>query len=454
MYSTKKTPLAYGAKCSTYLMPTLRETPEEAHIASHRLMLRAGLIRQSSAGIYNWLPMGFRVLQKVADIIREEQTLAGAHELLMPTIQSAELWQQSGRYEDYGKEMLRISDRHNRPMLYGPTNEEQITQIMANNIQSYRDLPKLLYHIQWKFRDEIRPSFGVMRGREFLMKDGYSFDIDEKSAKHAYHKMFIAYLRTYARLGLKAIPMRAPSGPIGGECTHEFIVLAPTGESEVFCHQSLIDLDPLSIDFNYDDDIEPIVKKWTDFYAATDEMHDPQKFMAEVPKSKQITSRGIEVGHIFLFGDKYSKMMNGYVKDQNDQSHAMLSGSYGIGVSRLLGAIIEVYHDEKGIIWPQSIAPFSVGINELNPDDSNAHQACSDLYHKLRENAVEVLWDDRKGLRAGVKFGDMDLIGLPWQLVIGPKAMREGKVELKERKTGESVLLTPSEAIEKLIRDC
>src|SRR5712664_1761424 len=341
-------------RLSEYFLPLLRENPSEAQIVSHRLMLRAGMIRQSSAGIYSWLPLGLRVLKKIERIVREEQDRSGAIELLMPTVQPAELWRESGRYVDYGKEMLRIRDRHDREMLYGPTNEEQVTEIVRASIKSYRDLPKLLYHIQWKFRDEVRPRFGVMRGREFLMKDAYSLDLDFAGARHSYNKMFVAYLRTFARMGLKAIPMRADTGPIGGDLSHEFIILADTGESAVFCHKGLVDKDILGRTVDYGADLQPIVNEWTALYAATDEMHQVERFATEVPAAEQLSARGIEVGHIFYFGTKYSKPMNAVVAGPGGEQVTVEMGSYGIGVSRLVGAIIEASHDERGIIWPEA----------------------------------------------------------------------------------------------------
>ncbi len=347
-------------RLSEYFLPTLKENPSEAQIVSHRLMLRAGMVRQSAAGIYSWLPLGLRVLKKIEQIVREEQDRAGAIEVLMPTLQPAEIWRESGRYDVYGKEMLRITDRHERDLLYGPTNEELITQIFRDNVKSYRDLPKNLYHIQWKFRDEIRPRFGVMRGREFLMKDGYSFDIDEAAARHAYQKMFVAYLRSFRRMGLKALPMAADTGPIGGDLSHEFIILAETGESEVFCHADILDL-PVP-DADYDGNLDAVIDSFTQFYARTDELHDGDKFAADVPSDKQVTARGIEVGHIFYFGTKYSKPMKAMVAGPDGKDVAVHSGSYGIGVSRLVGGIIEASHDDDGIIWPWPVAPFHVGL--------------------------------------------------------------------------------------------
>jgi prolyl-tRNA synthetase len=422
-------------RLSRFFLPILKETPKEAEIASHRLMLRAGMIRQEAAGIYALLPLGLRVLNKITAIVREEQNRSGAIELLMPTIQSAELWRESGRYDDYGKEMLRITDRHERDMLYGPTNEEMITEIFRAYVRSYKDLPLNLYHIQWKFRDEVRPRFGVMRGREFLMKDNYSFDIDKKGAIHSYNKMFVTYLRTFARMGLKAIPMRADTGPIGGDLSHEFIVLADTGESAVFCHKGLVDKDILSRKIDYDSDLQPIVNEWTSLYAATDEMHDKAAF-EKIPEGERLAARGIEVGHIFYFGTNYSAPMKAVVAGPGGELITVEMGSYGIGVSRLVGGIIEASHDEAGIVWPESVAPFKVAIVNLKPDDGAVLATCQKLYDGLAAKGIEALHDDRD-LRPGAKFADMDLIGLPWQVIVGPKGVSAGKAEVKDRKTGK-----------------
>ena len=436
-------------RLSAYFLPTMKETPAEAQIVSHRLMLRAGMVRQASAGIYSWLPLGFRVLKKIEQIVREEQDRAGAQELLMPTIQAADLWRESGRYDDYGKEMLRIEDRHGREMLYGPTNEELITDIFRTSVRSYRDLPRILYHIQWKFRDEVRPRFGVMRGREFLMKDGYSFDLDYEGARKSYNKMFVSYLRTFARLGLKAIPMEAETGPIGGDLSHEFVILADTGETEVFCHHDLLDYDVLAETVDYDGDLSPIVDFWTKFYARTDDKHEPEVFAAEVPEEKRVHRRGIEVGHIFYFGDKYAEPLGAIVTRQDGSQTALHSGSYGIGVSRLVGGIIEASHDENGIIWPEPVAPFKVGLINLKVGNEGCDTLCEELYGKLREAGVEVLYSDRED-SAGAKFAEMDLIGLPWQLVVGPRGLKSGVVELKSRASGEREELSPESALARL----
>ncbi|BBK32050.1 prolyl-tRNA synthetase [Stella humosa] len=424
-------------RLSSYFMPTLKENPSEAQIVSHRLMLRAGMVRQASAGIYSWLPMGFRVLKRIEQIVREEQNASGAQEVLMPTIQSADLWRESGRYDDYGKEMLRIVDRHDREMLYGPTNEELITDIFKGAAKSWRDVPRNLYHIQWKFRDEVRPRFGVMRGREFLMKDAYSFDLSKEAARHSYNKMFVAYLRTFARLGLKAIPMRADTGPIGGDLSHEFIILAETGESQVYCHRDVLELDVLGADIDFDDQatVQGVVDRWTAIYAATDEKHDEAAYGA-IPEERRVSARGIEVGHIFYFGSKYSKPLGAMIARPDGETVPVEMGSYGIGVSRLVGAIIEASHDERGIIWPESVAPFRVGLINLRVGDAACSAAATGIYDTLRKAGVEVLYDDRDE-SPGAKFASMDLIGLPWQLVVGPRGLAQGVVELKERRTGE-----------------
>ena len=412
-------------------------------------MLRAGLIRQQAAGIYSWLPFGHRVLTNIARIVREEQDAAGCHELLMPTIQPAELWKESGRYEDYGKEMLRIRDRHERELLYGPTNEEMISDIFRAYVKSYRNLPLMLYHIQWKFRDEVRPRFGVMRGREFLMKDSYSFDLDQAGARRSYNRMFVAYLRTFARLGLKAIPMRADTGPIGGDLSHEFIILAETGESQVFVHRDLVERDILGEAMDYGADLQPLVDSWTSLYAATDEKHDPIAFGA-LADGQRVEARGIEVGHIFYFGTKYSKPMGVTVQGADGKPIIPEMGSYGIGVSRLVGAIIEASHDEAGIIWPESVAPFRVGLINLKPGDAATDALCDEIHAALKNIGTEVLYDDRDE-RAGVKFADMDLIGLPWQVIVGPRGAASGRAELKRRKGGERHELDRDAVLERLL---
>ncbi len=420
---------------SRYFLPVLRDTPKEAEIVSHQLMLRAGMIKQSAAGIYSWLPLGLRVLKKIEDIVREEQNRAGAVEILMPTIQSADLWRESGRYEAYGKEMLRIVDRHERDILFGPTAEEVVTAIFRDTVKSYKDLPKNLYNIQWKFRDEIRPRFGVMRGREFLMKDAYSFDLTKEGARHTYQQMFAAYLRTFARMGLKSVPMKADTGPIGGDLSHEFIILAETGESEVFLHADLLDEAVPPADMDFDGDLSGIVDAWTSRYAATDEIHDGGRFEKEVPQDKRVSARGIEVGHIFYFGTKYSEAMGARVQGPDGAIVTPQMGSYGVGVSRLVGAIIEASHDDSGIIWPVPVAPFEVGLVNLRAGDAATDAAAADLYAKLKAAGIEVLYDDTDE-RAGAKFSTMDLIGLPYQLIVGPKGAKNGEVEIKCRADG------------------
>jgi prolyl-tRNA synthetase len=429
----------------------LKETPAEAQIASHRLMLRAGLVRQTAAGIYAWLPLGYRVLRKIGHIVREEQDAAGAQEVLMPTIQSADLWKESGRYDDYGKEMLRITDRHDRELLYGPTNEEMITDLMRQSVKSYRELPQILYHIQWKFRDEVRPRFGVMRGREFLMKDAYSFDQDYAGAVVSYRKMMLAYMRTFQRLGLKAIPMEAESGPIGGDLSHEFIILAPTGESQVYFDAAFEEIDYMSRDaggFSHQsaEDLERFFGEMTTHYAATDEKHDASAWEKVAPDRRR-EGRGIEVGHIFYFGTKYSKSMGFTVATADGRTVNPEMGSYGIGVSRLVGAVIEASHDEAGIIWPDSVAPFRAVILNLKRGDAACDRICEDLYAKL---APDALYDDRDD-RAGVKFADADLMGHPWQIVVGPRGAATGMVELKRRSTGERHEVSAESVLARLV---
>jgi prolyl-tRNA synthetase len=428
----------------------LKESPSDAQIVSHKLMLRAGLVRQTAAGIYAWLPIGFRVLQKIEQIVREEQDRAGAIEMLMPTLQSADLWRQSGRYDAYGPEMLRIKDRHEREMLYGPTNEELITDLFKEGAKSYRDLPRTLYHIQWKFRDEVRPRFGVMRGREFLMKDAYSFDLDETGARQSYYKQLLAYLRTFQRMGIRAVPMKAASGPIGGDLSHEFIVLAPTGESEVFYDAAFEEFDWAQASLSYDDacGLEALFNQVSSTYSATDETHDEARW-AEVAADRQRQGRGIEVGHIFYFGTKYSASMGLKVSGPGGTMIHPEMGSYGVGVSRLVGAIIEASHDDNGIIWPEAVAPWKVGLVTMRGDDQASIDAAEDIYARLTAAGIDVLYDDRDE-RGGVKLGSMDLIGLPWQLILGPRGLAQGLVELKHRATGEKQELSIESALERL----
>jgi len=434
-------------RLSRAFQPTLKETPAEAQIASHRLMLRAGLVRQTSAGIYAWLPMGLRVLRNIGQIVREEQDKIGAQEVLMPTIQSADLWRRSGRYDAYGPEMLRIRDRHDRDMLYGPTNEEMITDLFGSAVKSYKELPQSLYHIQWKFRDEVRPRFGVMRGREFLMKDAYSFDSSYEAAVASYQRMMLGYLRTFQRLGVRAVPMVADTGPIGGDLSHEFLVLAPTGESGVFFDAALEEQDWLgeTVDLDSHESLARFFGRVTESYAATDEKHDADAW-AGVPDARKREGRGIEVGHIFYFGTKYTESMGIAVSGADGTQFHPHMGSYGIGVSRLAGAIIEASHDEAGIIWPDSVAPYRAAILNLKPGDEATDALCERLYASEPEN---LLYDDRAE-RAGVKFNDADLMGHPWQLIVGPRGAKVGLVELKRRATGERFELSVDEALARI----
>ncbi|WP_370272800.1 proline--tRNA ligase [Pseudooceanicola nitratireducens] len=438
-------------RLSRYFLPVLKETPADAQIVSHRYMLRAGMIKQASAGIYSWLPLGYKVLKKIENIVHEEQQKAGHIPMLMPTLQSADLWRESGRYDDYGQEMLRITDRHDRDMLYGPTNEELITDIFRSYVRSYKDLPLTLYHIQWKFRDEIRPRFGVMRGREFLMKDGYNFDLTKEDALHAYNRHLVSYLRSYERMGLQAIPMRADGGPIGGDYTHEFLVLAETGESEVFYDSEITDLTfgDRAVDFDNVVECQAVLEEFTSRYARTDETHDEALFN-EIPEDRRRTARGIEVGQIFYFGTKYSEAMGANVQTADGQQVPVHMGSHGIGVSRLLGAIIEASHDDKGIIWPEGVTPFHVGIVNLRQGDEETDAACQAIYDSLTALGLEPLYDDRDE-RAGGKFATMDLIGLPWRITVGPRGLKNGVVELTSRRTGESEEMPAEDAVKRIV---
>ncbi len=437
-------------RLSRYFLPVLKETPSEAQIVSHRLMLRAGMVKQASAGIYSWLPLGYKVLRRIEHIVHEEQIRAGHIPMLMPTLQSADLWRESGRYDAYGPEMLRLKDRHDRDMLYGPTNEEMITEIVANFVTSYKAMPLTLYHIQWKFRDEVRPRFGVMRGREFLMKDGYNFDLSKEDALHAYNRHLVSYLRTYERMGLQAIPMRADSGPIGGDYTHEFLVLAETGESEVFYDSDITDLKFGDRDIDYDDkaQCQSVLEEFTSRYARTDETHDEAVF-ADVPEAQRRVARGIEVGQIFYFGTEYSEKLGAFVQNEAGERVPLHMGSHGIGVSRLVGAIIEASHDDNGIIWPEGVTPYHCGIVNLKQGDAEADAACEALYKQLRSHGLEPLYDDREE-RAGGKFATMDLIGLPWRITVGPRGLKNGVVELTSRRSGESEELAPEIAVSRV----
>ncbi|CAO5676227.1 MAG: Proline--tRNA ligase [Holosporales bacterium] len=423
-------------RLSEYFIPTLKEVPADAQIASHRLMLRAGMINQTTSGIYTWLPLGQKVLQKIEAIIEKEQNNIGCHRVIMPTIQPAHLWQESGRFDDYGKEMLRIKDRHDRDMLYGPTHEEVITDLARQYIKSYKQLPKILYQIHWKFRDEIRPRFGVMRGREFLMKDGYSFDLSYEGAFESYKKVFESYLKIFDQLGLIAIPVRADSGAIGGDLSHEFQIVAPTGESTIY----------------YDEQFETLPNSERTFdglkniYAAADEKHDPKN--CPIPQDKIKTARGIEIGHIFYFGTKYSKAMNFSVVGPDGTTITPEMGSYGIGVSRLVGAIIEASHDDHGIIWPESVAPFKICLINAKSSDEIATNLSEMLYSKLKSLGVDVLFDDRHE-RAGAKFANADLIGIPWQIIVGRDTIENGTYEIKNRKTDERIHVPLDDVLKK-----
>ena len=437
-------------RLTRYFLPVLKENPAEAQIVSHRYMLRAGMIKQQAAGIYSWLPLGFKVLKRIEQIVHEEQVRAGHIPLLMPTLQPADLWRESGRYDDYGQEMLRIKDRQGRDMLYGPTNEEMITDIFRAHVNSYKDLPLTLYHIQWKFRDEMRPRFGIMRGREFLMKDGYNFDLTKEDALHAYNRHLVSYLRTYERMGLQAIPMRADSGPIGGDDTHEFLLLAETGESEVFYDSAVTDISLGARDIDYDDkaQCQAVMQEFTALYARTDETHDEALFNA-IPEARRKSARGIEVGQIFYFGTKYSDPMGATVVTPDGSRVPVHMGSHGIGVSRLLGAIIEASHDDKGIIWPEGVTPFHCGIVNLKQGDAETDAACEGLYKALKLIGLDPLYDDRDE-RAGAKFATMDLIGLPWRITVGPRGLKNGLVELTSRRTGVSEEMTAEAAVARI----
>ncbi|MCF6327810.1 MAG: proline--tRNA ligase [Devosiaceae bacterium] len=436
-------------RLTNYFLPTLKEEPKEAEIVSHRLMLRAGMIKQQAAGLYSWLPLGYKVLRKIQTIIEQEQNRAGAIQMLMPTLQPAELWRESGRYDSFGKEMLRITDRHDRDLLFGPTNEEMITDIFRSYVRSYKELPLNLYHIQWKFRDEIRPRFGTMRSREFLMKDAYSFDIDREAAEKTYQRMFVAYLRTYFRMGLTAIPMRAETGPIGGDLSHEFIVLAETGESAVFCDRDILQKPIPARDTDFNGDLSAIVDEWTTPYAATEDMVDMEEFEQKVPEERRIAARGIEVGQLFYFGSKYSASMNANVTEADGKDVAVHSGSYGIGLTRLVPALIEAFHDENGIVWPVSVAPFEVILINLKAGDELCSKTCDSLYGQLQTAGLDVLYDDTSG-GAGGKFANADLVGIPFQLIIGPRGAKSGEAEIKNRKTGERETMPIENAVQYL----
>ena len=431
-------------KRSQLFLPTLKENPSEASITSHRLMLRSGMIRQSSSGIYTWLPLGYKVLKNIENIIRSEQNLI-SQELLMPTIQDSEIWKKSGRFDDYGKEMLKFKDRHEHELLYGPTNEELITDIFAKNVMSYKSLPLCLYHIQWKFRDEIRPRFGVMRGREFLMKDAYSFDENKEDAIKCYNRMFLSYLRIFQHMNLKAIPVAADTGPIGGDLSHEFIILAETGESDVYLDKNILSEDIPDIKYDESLAISDLVEKLTSYYTAADDKHNDDIYKKTVKEYDRLKTRGIEVGHLFYFGNKYSIPLEANITNIEGKNTPVEMGSYGIGVSRLVGAIIDAHNDDKGIYWPESVAPYMFGIVNLRQNDNACTELSESIYNNLRNSNIEVLYDDRSE-GAGIKLAEMDLIGIPWQIRIGPRGVKNGFFELLNRKTGKTVEVDVNQA--------
>ena len=431
-------------KLSNYFLPLKKEAPKEAEIISHILMIRAGMCQQASSGIYSWLPFGKEVLDKIEMITKNEMNLAGAVEILMPTVQSSEIWKESGRYNDYGKEMLRILDRNQRELLYGPTNEELVTEIFRNHVKSYKELPLNMYHVQWKFRDELRPRFGVMRGREFLMKDAYSFDVDQKKSIDSYNKMFVAYMQLFKKMGLKAIPMKAETGPIGGDTSHEFIIISNTGESEVYFDKNILKFENELQDIDYNCNLQEIVDGYTSFYAATDEKHDPLN--CKVDKNDLVKTKGIEVGHIFHFGQKYSNKMNAKVHDENGVSVPVFMGSYGVGISRLVGAIIESSHDSNGIIWPKEVSPYLYNLINLNTENEECNSLCLRIYEFILNNNIKVLYDD-KNESIGSKLARADLIGLPFQIIVGPRGLKEGLIDVKSRSNGKIEKLKPDEEL-------
>ena len=432
---------------SKLFIPLTKDLPTDAKIKSHQLMLRTGMIKQSSTGIYSWLPLGFKIMKKIESIVREEQNEIGAQEMLMPTIQSADIWKESGRYNDYGEEMLRIKDRQGREMLYGPTNEELITEIFRSSIKSYKLLPQMLYHIQWKFRDEIRPRFGIMRCREFYMKDAYSFDIDDEQAKISYNKMFYAYLKTFNRLELQAIPMAADTGPIGGDLSHEFIILAETGESSVYTDKNIFNIKLNNYNFNRES-LEKMKNDFSALYAVTDEKFDKTNFEKKVKKENQVATKGIEVGHIFYFGDKYSKPLNCLIDHPEGKKVAVKMGSYGIGVSRLVGAIIEAKFSNEVMKWPKSVSPYDVVIiPSINKNNTESFEKSDKIYRDLKENGIDVLLDDVNE-NISAKFKKHDLLGIPFQIIIGSKSETD-KFEFKEVGQ-EAIMLSLKEIKDKL----
>ena len=419
-------------------IPITKDFPSEAKIKSHQLMLRTGMIKQSSAGIYSWLPLGFKVMKKIEQIVREEQDNIGAQEMLMPTIQSADIWKESGRYNDYGEEMLRIKDRQGREMLYGPTNEELITEIFRTSIKSYKLLPQLLYHIQWKFRDEVRPRFGVMRCREFYMKDAYSFDVDESSARNSYNKMFYSYLKTFKRMDLEAIPMPADTGPIGGDLSHEFIIIADTGESKIYTDKNILNIKLKDYTFSPESLIK-MRESFSSIYAATDEKFNNEDFQLKVKKENQMITKGIEVGHIFYFGDKYSKPLNGLIDSKDGKKVAVKMGSYGIGVSRLVGAIIEAKFKNNIMKWPKSVSPFDVVIiPSITKNNKENLEKAEKIYNFLKKQNVDVLLDDADENMSN-KFKKHDFIGIPFQIILGSKTQGEN-LEFKEINSNSELL--------------
>ena len=423
---------------SKLFIPITKDLPAEAKVKSHQLMLRTGMIKQSAAGIYSWLPLGFKIMKKIEKIVREEQNLIGAQEMLMPTIQSSEIWKESGRYEDYGEEMLRIKDRQGREMLYGPTNEELVTDIFRSSIKSYKSLPQILYHIQWKFRDEIRPRFGVMRCREFYMKDAYSFDLSDEDAKKSYNKIFYSYIRTFNRLGLKAIPMAADTGPIGGDLSHEFIILAETGESQIYADKKIFEID-LEKYNSSDNSLKKMRDDFTSIYAVTDDKFEEKDFNQKVKKENQIKTRGIEVGHIFYFSDKYSKPLNCLIDTKDGKKTEVKMGSYGIGISRLVGATIEANYKNDIMKWPKSISPFdAVIIPSISKNNKENLAKAEKIYKELKKQNIDVLLDDVDENMSN-KFKKHDLIGIPYQIIVGSKSDNDS-FEFKELNSKSEML--------------
>ena len=436
---------------SQFFLPVLKESPKEAEIISHIFMLRVGMIQQSSSGIYSWLPLGKIILDNITDICKKEMIATGANEILMPTLQPASIWRESGRYEDYGKEMLRIKDRNERDLLYGPTNEELVTEIFRTHVKSYKELPLNLFHIQWKFRDELRPRFGVMRGREFLMKDAYSFDISYAASISSYNIMFVSYMQLFKKLGLKAIPMKADTGPIGGDLSHEFIIIADTGESVVYLEKEFLSFDNALAEVDYNKDLQEEVDKYLSFYAATEEKHNPKD--KTIKSLNLVKTKGIEVGHIFHFGQKYSKPMNANVSNKNSHNIPVYMGSYGVGLSRLVGAIIEANHDQDGIIWPREVTPWVYNILNLKKGDNICDKICEDLYSVIKNKNISILYDDTNE-RTGSKLARADLLGLPYQIIVGPKGIKDKSYDLKHRKSKKTEKLSYNELLNFINQNC